>query len=203
MIKNLNKLFFTLFIVISLPAVSQDTFADNFDFTSYSNNDGNQNWSTNWLEYNDNNNAANGYIRVWGNQLFFYYIWTENIRRSADLSGYTSATLTFDWETSSLESGETLIIQISSDGSSFTTLDTFSGNQNGVFNQDISAYMSSNTTIRFMKGGGNWSGSNDRAYIDNVLISTTSVPATDTDGDGTLDVVDLDDDNDGITDEEE
>ncbi|MEQ5792707.1 hypothetical protein J4E06_16695 [Muricauda sp. NFXS6] len=203
MIINLNKLFFTLFLVISLPAVSQDTFTDNFGSISYSNNDGNQNWSTNWLEYNDNNSASNGYIRVWGNQLFFYYIWSENIRRTADLSGYSSANLSFDWETSSLEAGETLVIQISSDGSSFTTLDTFSGTQSGTFDQDISAYMSNNTTIRFRKGSNDWSGSNDRVYIDNVLITATSVPQTDSDGDGIIDVVDLDDDNDGITDEEE
>jgi hypothetical protein len=183
--------------------MGQDTFADNFGSVSYSNNDGNQSWSTNWLEYNDNNSASNGYIRITGGELFFYYLWNENIRRSADLSGYSAATLTFDWRTSSLESGETLSIQVSSDGSSFTTLDTFSGSQTGSFSQDISAYMSANTTIRFIKGGGNWSGNNDRAYIDNVLITATSVPLIDTDGDGAIDVVDLDDDNDGITDEEE
>ncbi|MBO6533217.1 MAG: hypothetical protein JJ967_09090, partial [Muricauda sp.] len=192
-----------LSIAVYLPVMGQDTFADNFSAVSYSNNDGTQSWSTNWLEYNDNNSASNGYIRITGGELFFYYLWSENIRRSADLSAYTSATLTFDWRTSSLESGETLSIEISSDGSSFTTLDTFSGSQTGSFSQDISAYMSANTTIRFIKGGGNWSGSNDRAYIDNVLITTTSVPSTDTDGDGAIDVVDLDDDNDGITDEEE
>jgi hypothetical protein len=183
--------------------MGQDTFADNFGSVSYSNNDGNQSWSTNWLEYNDNNSASNGYIRITGGELFLYYLWNENIRRSADLSGYSAATLTFDWRTSSLESGETLSIQVSSDGSSFTTLDTFSGSQTGSFSQDISAYMSANTTIRFIKGGGNWSGNNDRAYIDNVLITATSVPSIDTDGDGAIDVVDLDDDNDGITDEEE
>ncbi|MFN3139060.1 MAG: hypothetical protein ACE37L_15330 [Allomuricauda sp.] len=203
MTKSLNKLLFILSIAVYLPVMGQDTFADNFSAVSYSNNDGTQSWSTNWLEYNDNNSASNGYIRITGGELFFYYLWSENIRRSADLSAYTSATLTFDWRTSSLESGETLSIQVSSDGSSFTTLDTFSGSQTGSFSQDISAYMSANTTIRFIKGGGNWSGSNDRAYIDNVLITATSVPLTDTDGDGAIDVVDLDDDNDGITDEEE
>ncbi|MHA7865146.1 hypothetical protein [Flagellimonas marinaquae] len=203
MTKSLNKLLFIVYLAVCLPVMGQDTFADNFGSVSYSNNDGNQSWSTNWLEYNDNNSASNGYIRITGGELFLYYLWNENIRRSADLSGYSAATLTFDWRTSSLESGETLSIQVSSDGSSFTTLDTFSGSQTGSFSQDISAYMSANTTIRFIKGGGNWSGNNDRAYIDNVLITATSVPSIDTDGDGAIDVVDLDDDNDGITDEEE
>ncbi len=184
-------------------AKAQETYSDTFSSVSYSNNNGTQNWSGNWVEYNDNNSASNGYIRITGGQLYFYYIWTENIRRTADLSSYTAATLSFDWQTSSLESGETLAIQISSNGSSFTTLDIFSGNQSGTFNQDISAYLSNNTTIRFMKGGGNWSDSSDRVYIDNVTIAATSIPSTDTDGDGVSDAVDLDDDNDGITDEEE
>ncbi len=190
-----------LLALFSITITAQETFSDTFSSVSYANNDGTQNWSTDWQEFNDNNSASNGYIRVWGNQLFFYYIWSENIRRTADLSGYSSANLSFDWETSSLESGETLVIQISSDGSSFTTLDTFSGNQSGVFNQDITTYMSSNTTIRFRKGSNDWSGNNDRVYIDNVLITATAL--TDADGDGISDMVDIDDDNDGITDEEE
>ena len=189
--------------LFSITITAQDTFSDTFSSVSYANNDGTQNWSSNWQEFNDNNNPANGYIRVTNNELRFAYIWSENIRRSADLSSYSTASLSFDWRTSSLESGETLVIQISSDGSSFTTLDTFSGTQSGTFDQDITAYISSNTTIRFRKGGNDWSGNNDRTYIDNVTISTTSVPQTDSDGDGIIDVVDLDDDNDGITDEEE
>ncbi|MEC7263602.1 MAG: hypothetical protein VXW38_07660 [Bacteroidota bacterium] len=182
---------------------AQETYSDSFSSVSYSNNNGTQNWSGSWMEYNDNNSASNGYIRVTGGQLYFYYIWTENIRRTADLSSYTAATLSFDWQTSSLESGETLAIQVSSNGSSFTTLDTFSGSQSGTFNQDISAYLSNTTTIRFIKGSGNWSDSSDRVYIDNVTITATSIPSIDTDGDGVSDAVDLDDDNDGITDEEE
>lgn len=192
-----------LLALFSITISAQETYSDTFSSVSYANNDGTQNWSTNWQEFNDNNNPANGYIRVTNNELRFAYIWSENIRRSADLSSYSTASLSFDWRTSSLESGETLVIQISSDGSSFTTLDTFSGTQSGTFDQDITAYISSNTTIRFRKGGNDWSGNNDRTYIDNVTISTTFVPQTDTDADGIIDAVDLDDDNDGITDEEE
>lgn len=199
-LQGILLLIVTLF---SLTITAQDTFSDTFSSVSYANNNGTQSWSTNWLEFNDTNDPSDGYIRITGGELRFHYIWNENIRRSADLSSYATASLSFDWRTSSLEAGETLIIQISSDGSSFTTLDTFAGNQSGTFDQDISAYISSNTTIRFSKGGSDWSGNNDRAYIDNVTITTTSAPATDTDGDGIGDNVDLDDDNDGITDEEE
>ena len=193
-----------LLIALSSVAVSaQETFSDTFSSASYSNNDGTQNWSSNWQEYNDDNNPNNGNIRISGSELYFRRIRSHYIVRSLDLSSYSTATLTFDWRTDSLESGETLVIQISSNGTSFTTLDTFVGTQSGAFNQDITAYISSTTTIRFRKGGNNWSNNNDRAYIDNVTITATSVPATDTDGDGISDAVDLDDDNDGIPDEEE
>jgi hypothetical protein len=198
-----NKLYLVVVALFSLTVSAQDTFSDTFSSISYSNNNGSQNWATNWIESGDDNSASSGYIRITGNELRFSYIWSENIRRRADLSGYTAATLTFDWQTSSLESGETLSVQISSDGSSYTTLDTFAGSTSGSFSQDITSYISSNTTIRFLKGGADWSQNNDRVYIDNVEISATSIPVIDTDNDGISDAVDLDDDNDGITDEEE
>lgn len=199
----LQGILFIMVTFFSLTIFAQDTFSDTFSNVSYANNDGTQSWTTDWLEFNDNNNPANGYISINNNELRFRYIWTENLRRTADLSAYSTANLTFDWRTSSLEPGETLAVEISSDGISFTTLDIFSGTQSGTFDQDITAFISNLTTIRFSKGGIDWSNNNDRAYIDNITISTTSVPQTDTDGDGIIDAVDLDDDNDGITDEEE
>jgi hypothetical protein len=199
----LQGILFIMVTFFSLTIFAQDTFSDTFSNVSYANNDGTQSWTTDWLEFNDNNNPANGYISINNNELRFRYIWTENLRRTADLSAYSTANLTFDWRTSSLEPGETLAVEISSDGISFTTLDIFSGTQSGTFDQDITAFISNLTTIRFSKGGIDWSNNNDRAYIDNITISTTSVPQTDTDGDGIIDTVDLDDDNDGITDEEE
>lgn len=197
----IQRILILLLSLFSVTITAQDTYSDTFSSVSYANNDGTQNFSTNWLEYNDNNSASNGRIRISGNRLFFSKINTEYIIRSVNLNGYSTANLSFDWQTSSLESGERLAIQISSDGSSFSTLGTFSGSQSGGFNQDISSYISNNTTIRFIKNGNNWNQGNDRAYIDNILITTTAL--TDSDGDGISDTVDLDDDNDGITDEEE
>ncbi len=190
-------------LLFSLRISAQDTFSDTFSTVSYSNNEPTQNWSTDWIESGDNNSAASGYIQITGNRLRFNWIWSENIRRSADLSAYTSATLSFDWETSNLGTGETLAIEISSDGVSYTPLATFGGTQSNTFSQDITAYISNNTTIRFANGGGNWNNNNDIVFIDNVLITATAAPIVDTDGDSIGDEVDLDDDNDGITDEEE
>ncbi|MEJ2750485.1 MAG: S8 family serine peptidase, partial [Anaerolineae bacterium] len=48
-----------------------------------------------------------------------------------------------------LNDGQTVSVQISKDGSSsFTTLGTFNGSQNGTTQYDISNYLSANTTIR-------------------------------------------------------
>lgn len=186
--------------MFSITISAQETYSDTFTSVSYANNDGTQNWSTNWQEFNDNNTPVDGRIRIQGNELYFRRINSQYIVRSADLNGYSTATLSFDWQTSSLDSGERLAIQVSNNGSSFTTLATFTNSSSGSFSQDISSYISGNTTIRFIKNGNNWDQGNDRAYIDNVNITAILV---DTDNDGVGDMVDLDDDNDGITDEEE
>lgn len=208
----------------SIPFFGQNTYLDTLSVVSYSNDNGNSSFSTNWIESGDDNSASSGYIRITGDELRFAYIWSETIRRSADLTGASSAVLSFDWRTSSLEAGETLAIQVSDDGTTFTTLTTITGTASNPFSQDISTYISANTTIRFQKGGGNWSDNNDRAFIDNVLITTSSsadsdgdgiadsidncasvynVDQLDTDGDGVGNVCDDDDDNDGILDDEE
>ena len=186
----------------SIPIIGQNTYSDTFSSTFYTINNGNTNFSTDWIESGDDNSATGGRIRITGNELRFARLTSRSIRRTANLTTATGALLSFDWRTSSLESGETLVLQVSSDGTSFTTLATFDGSTtSGIFNQDISAYISANTTIRFTKGGANWNNNNDRAFIDNVLITATTSP--DTDNDGVSDDVDLDDDNDGMTDEEE
>ncbi|WP_228238687.1 immunoglobulin domain-containing protein [Allomuricauda sp. M10] len=199
--KNLlNRYILVIVMMLCITVKAQETYSDFFSSVSYSNNNGTQNWSGNWAESNDDNDPSNGRIRITGNELRFSRIGSHYITRAADLSSYSTATLSFDWQTSSLETNETLVIQISSNGSSFSTIGTFSGNQSGSFSQDITGYLSGSTTIRFRKGSNDWDQGNDRVYIDNVTITAYIV---DQDGDGISDMVDLDDDNDGITDEEE
>ncbi len=196
-----TQILIVFLLLYSISIFGQNTYADTFSSVSYTSNNGNTNFATNWIESGDDNSASGGRIRITGNELRFLRLTSRDIRRAVDLSTATGAVLSFDWRTSSLESGETLVIQASSDGTSFTTLTTFTGTTSGTFSQDISAYISANTTIRFTKGGGNWSQNNDRVFIDNILITATTSP--DTDNDGVSDDVDLDDDNDGMTDEEE
>ncbi|WP_425237928.1 hypothetical protein [Ulvibacterium sp.] len=173
-----RSVLFLIFVFPTIQVLGQDTYLDNFNAVSYSNNNGTLNFSTNWVETNDNSSPSGGRIRITGNELRFTRILTNNrrITRSADLSAHSSAVLTFDWQTSGLDggsSGERLNVQVSNNGTSFTTIGTFTGDQSGSFSQDISAYISAFTTIRFINAGTcsycDWE-SGEFVYIDNVQI---------------------------------
>jgi hypothetical protein len=116
--------------------------------------------------------------------------------RSVNLSGAVKAFLTFSYrrKSSSFGSWEDIYVQVSSNGSSFTTLYTIDGDGNTdanyvtIFNQDISSYASANTTIRFLTNS--FVDDGDTVYIGDVSIkylkyphyyitdiSTSSIPA--------------------------
>ncbi|UOB16881.1 PA14 domain-containing protein [Abyssalbus ytuae] len=168
---------FSIFFTLSF-SFGQDTFLDNFNTQSYSNNNGTQNWSTNWIE-NDPDGAAGpvgNYVGITGGRLFFHWAYAnyESIRRSANLSSYDSAVLSFNWQTVGLDNNESLRIQISNNGgASYTQIGTFGGNSSGTFSFDISAYISTNTTIRFINTQTNWE-NGEYFYADNVRITATS-----------------------------
>ncbi|WP_405395862.1 Calx-beta domain-containing protein [Maribacter sp. Asnod2-G09] len=171
---RLKHIYYLLFILYGTSFYAQETYRDNFSNVSYSNNNGIANFSTNWLETGDSDNGPNSqYIRISSNRLEFYYIWSETIRRSANLNGASIANLSFTWQTSSL-SNRFLAIQVSNNGgASYNTIGTITGNNNsGTFSQDISGYISATTTVRFVKAGNNWN-NNDYAFIDNFQISAT------------------------------
>ena len=179
-VKRLNFACLRYFLILTLAPLNmwaQDTFADNFNTISYSNNDGTLNWNTNWIESGDTNSGPTAqYIQILGGELQFFNLSSESIRRTADLTGAISATLSFDWETISLNGGRELSIQISSNGgASYTTIGTFTGNTTGSFSQNILTYASNNTTIRFTNLGSGW-GNNDYVRIDNLQISGTFNP---------------------------
>ncbi len=150
------------------------TILDQFDTVAYTNSDGLAGWSGPWVEYDPygGNGAAGGYVRVEGNQLVldWWYAWCESITRSADLTGSTKATLSFDWKTKKLGWFESVAVLVSSDGVWFTQLGTYGGSQSGTANFDISPYISSHTTIRFENHGLNWH-SGEYVQIDNVQIA--------------------------------
>jgi len=98
------------------------------------------------------------------------------IRRSANLAGAATATLTFDYSAANLEAGDTLVVEASPDGTSFTTLEAIDGATGGgtrSFNlvSPIN-YATANTAIRFRVAGG-FDEAGETFSVDNVDINYT------------------------------
>ncbi|MEW6584086.1 MAG: C25 family cysteine peptidase [Nitrospirota bacterium] len=96
------------------------------------------------------------------------------ILRSANLAGATSAMLSFGYTAANLEIGDTVVVEASSDGGSFTTLETFDGaTGSGTRSYNLVSptnYTSANTTIRFRVTGG-FNATDETFSVDNVDIS--------------------------------
>jgi len=154
-----------------------ETVKDQFSSTSYSNNNGTQSWSTSWSETDaGGGGASGGDIRVNSSQLRIDTISVgDAISRGVNLSGASSATLSFAY-TNSMSSGSSVAVRISTDGgASYQTLSsgTFSSASHtgsGTASFDISSYMSANTKVQFVVTGISGSGG-DRLFVDNVQVS--------------------------------
>ncbi len=150
----------------SVGAIAQQTYSDEFSSTSYSNNDGNQNFSSNWIETNDGGSPTGGRIEIVSNQLEFNDLDNRSIRRSLDLSGATSVTLTLDYNRTS--GNESVLVQLYN-GSTYNTIATLAGTGSVNYTLDPSE-ISASSEIQFITGSGNWGGS-ETLYVDNVLFT--------------------------------
>jgi uncharacterized repeat protein (TIGR01451 family) len=158
------------------------TFFDQFNRRVWSNNDGTETWAGDWVE-GEADGPTLGSIQMQFNngveETYTLRITDENqwLRREADLSSYDSATLEFDYQRVGLEAGEYVALDISSTGAAgpWTELDRFEGEATDAeyihFDQDISAYMSTSTVIRFSSPSG--MNSTDIMWIDDLLITGT------------------------------
>ena len=160
------------------------TFRDEFNAVSYAGNNGTQNWTGNWVEFNDDGSASgadeqvvsdggSNRLRVQDNDGG-----GEGVYREADLSGFdasATAMLTFDYRRNALDDANDYVaIQVSADGGgAWTELARFAGPTNDAAYQgasyDITGYMASNTRIRFISSAN--LGGGDRVYFDNVQIA--------------------------------
>ena len=171
--------------------VDQDTvvanYRDEFASQAYNLSVGSINWASSpWTEEDDDNSASSGtiYVNTTEDELRFRENSAANdaIRRTADLSGRTHATLSFTLDGNNIDPSpdDDIRVQISSDGgSTWDNLGTYSSanDPNGVTVAfDISGYIAANTTVRFIMVGSLETGSGDgeRWDIDNVDISTQS-----------------------------
>ena len=166
-----------------------DNFIDSFLSAAYTNNGGSENWTGNWQEQQEqgggggpaagNITIANGQLRMddqpnTGGQ--------PSLFRELDLSGYITATLTYDYQTSNnLENGDLFDVEVSDNGgASYTRLVRYANDVNGSASFDISGFMSANTRIRF-RVAQFYGGGGEAMQIDNVVVTAREECADTTD----------------------
>ncbi|NCA81146.1 MAG: DUF11 domain-containing protein [Opitutae bacterium] len=164
------------FAVVSNATVS--TVRDEFNAVSYSGQDGTRNWAVDWQEDDPAGTAGpvGNYVGVTNGRMTLHYLYVgdEAAWRWADLSAETNATLSFDWQTVGLDANEYLAVRVAtSPGGPFTQLEQFGGTASGTASYDLTAYISTGTTVRFEAAPGteNWE-SGEYAYLDNIEISS-------------------------------
>jgi hypothetical protein len=156
-----------------------DTVRDNFTTVAYTNNDGLMNWAGNWIETNDNNSATNGQIEITGGELRIGDNGgaVSTIEREANLSGFTTATFSFDFRTTGVDAGDQMRVEVSNNGgTSWTTLETFTGPfAASSRSYNITSSIAANTRIRFIEVSGY--GNNDFFFVDNLQIKDSAIKA--------------------------
>lgn len=158
------------------------TFRDEFKATNYSGSDGTLAWATNWTEVNESDGATSGDEIVGTDQSNYQLRVQDNdssgegVMRQADLSDYTSATLTFDYRRVGLDdSNDWVAAQVSKNGGAWVELGRFKGSGTDSSYQaasyDLTAYIAANVRIRFI--GSSNLGSSDAVWFDNVQIAVS------------------------------
>jgi len=154
---------------------------DEFNAQAYTNNDGTMDWNADWQEGDPAGTAGpvGDYVGVTtgGGQLFLHWAWVgdEWASRDADLSGYASAVLRYDWETLNLTGGQTISVLVSTNGATpFVEVTNYTGTASGSAEIDITSFMSAGTTVRFENQSINWD-DGDYAYFDNVEMEAKKV----------------------------
>lgn len=169
---------------ITAPATvsTPNTYLDQFTNVAYNGSNGTINWASSpWAEFGDDSNPATGEVTVradLGDNSVRIQNTNRGIRRLANLTGYVTATLTFEYRRNAFDDvNDSVSIQASSNGgTSWTTLATYAGPTNDAAYQsasfDITSYIASNTAVQFISSGN--LGSGDNFFIDNVQIAVSS-----------------------------
>ena len=151
------------------------TFRDDFEVSSYGDQTGSQNWSSNWIEYDPRGGGADsGNIKIRDGRLSLNdhpdsdsY---PSILRCADLSTCDFATLSFEYDTSDhVDPDDRWRVQIRAHGGDWIVLDTFSGQVFGTAVYDISEYISAETCVRFQVEN-RFGGEGEYVYLEWVEI---------------------------------
>ena len=159
-------LLFVTILASSAISFSQDTFLDNFNTASYSNNNGTLNFSADWQESDDDNDVDNGKIKINSSQLQFQNMDDAIISRTLNMSGGTGVTLTLSYNR--VSGNERVAVELW-DGNDFNTVAVL--NTSGTVNYTLADNeVSATSEIRFVSDSGGW-GNNETMFVDNVQFS--------------------------------
>jgi subtilisin-like proprotein convertase family protein/uncharacterized protein (DUF2141 family) len=188
---GMNDLTGAHFWAVRPAGTTTNDMEDQFASQNYNLNTGSVNWATNWSETGDDNSASAGTIYITPGVLRFRESSATNdaIQRTADLSGgYTSATLSFTLNGTNIDASpdDDIKVQISSNGgSTWNDLATYSSanDPNGsTVSFNVTSYIASNTTVRFIMVGSLETGTGDGEYWDfdnvNITFSYTTQETT-------------------------
>ena len=160
------------------------TFRDEFNAQSFSGSDGTLSWTGDWLEVGESDGPTSGDVMVTDDESNFRLQIRDNdnggegVEREMDLAGASTATLTFDYRRQGLNNPNDYVkVEISANGVTgpWTEIGRFAGGGGGgtdsayqPYSQNISAYISGNTRIRFISSPN--MGNTDIVWFDNVEI---------------------------------
>jgi hypothetical protein len=175
--------------------LATETVRDEFDVVGYSGTNGTQPWASDWIEVNDDGSPASGQYSLVADPIDGLPTGlglrigdltgptTNFIQRAVDLSGATSATLTFDFRRDGgigygADPAKPMTLDISTDGGGlWQNLMNFDNGLDIVptIGQtiDISSYITSNTLIRIGQESAFVSGF---IHFDNIEISYETGP---------------------------
>jgi Ca2+-binding RTX toxin-like protein len=170
-------------------------YRDNFSTAAFNNSNGTTAWAaTPWAEAGDNGDVSSpsaGQITITGGALRFGDNDTDagngtaTIQRTVNLAGVSSATVSYSYNENSFDTGETVTVTFSDDGSfgagHTQTIQTIDANSNigNLNNVTLAGNLSASSAIRFVVSGTNNNSASDAVTIDNLRIDTvTSTSAT-------------------------
>jgi hypothetical protein len=162
------------------PPACNGAYRDEFNDTVWSGSDGTLSWSGPWVEVGESDGPTSGDIVVTNDQSNYQLRIRDNdnggegVERVVDLSGATTAMLTFDYGRSGLDrSSDYVAISKSSNGAAgpWTELDqigTSNDSSYQPYTRDISAYISATSAIRLLSSPK--MGGSDIVWFDNIQI---------------------------------
>lgn len=149
---------------------------DRFSTVAYNNNDGTAAWVNNWTEVGDDGNPAAGNLVIVNGELTMddrpNSGGSPYVRRRVNLAGATTATMTFDWKTTSgVDNSDSIDVWVWNGG--WTNIDiitNITGAQSGTNTYDLTPYISATTDV-VLRVRANYGGTSEQFIVDNLFIS--------------------------------